>query len=73
MRFHAKLLGKPKKPKLSVVEAKKAAKLLQGLGKTVPSIQVASDGSFVVNAADPSATALDTGNSWDEVLIDGKA
>ena len=57
----------PAKGKLSVVEMKKAVKVLQGIGKPVSGIEAMPDGSFrvlVQHGADASPEA----NPFDEVL-----
>lgn len=57
----------PANGKLSVVEMKKAVKVLQGIGKPVSGIEAMPDGSFrvlVQHGADASPEA----NPFDEVL-----
>lgn len=56
---------KPLKPKLPVTEAKKAAKLLKDLGKSVTGIAMAPDGGFTVTAVDPGTIAANEPNEWD--------
>ena len=80
---HAKAIGQiepePKltKPKLAVVEAKKAMKLLKAHGKSVTGIEMSPQGGFVVYATDPDAPSCKgtsaSGNPWDEVLTHGAA
>lgn len=62
---------KPKKPGFPVVDAKKAAKILEGLGKTVTGIHGHGDGSFTITASTVETTTKHLGNEWDEVLSHG--
>lgn len=64
----AKALPTPKKPHVSITEAKRVAKLLQGLGKTVTGITAAPNGGFTVTAADPATIPANEPNPWDKVL-----
>lgn len=57
-----------KKPSISIVEAKKVAKLLEGKGKTVTGITVTPNGGFTMTAADPATIPAHEPNEWDSVL-----
>ena len=57
--------AKSKKPKFSMTEAKKAAKLLEGMGKIVTGISVTPEGGFAISAAEPGAIAATEPNEWD--------
>ena len=57
----------PANGKLSVVEMKKAVKVLHGLGKSVSGIEGKPDGSFRVLVQHDPETVLDQ-NPFDEVL-----
>lgn len=61
-----------KKPKLSVVELRKAMKLLQSVVKSVGSIEVKRDGGFIVSVPDQATVAVDTANPWDELFADSE-
>lgn len=69
----AKQVWKPKKPKLAVIEAKKAMRLLMAEGMAVAGIQVAPDGGFFVKAINPATAAMGGENPWDEALSNGEA
>ncbi|ODT67279.1 MAG: hypothetical protein ABS75_24060 [Pelagibacterium sp. SCN 63-23] len=64
-------ITKPKKQAFPAVNAKKAAKVLEGLGKTVTGIQVHGDGSFAITASTNEVGATPMKNEWDEVLPHG--
>ena len=57
-----------KKPSLSVVEAKKAIKLLKGVGKSIASIEVLPDGGFRIVATGQGAPTQEPINKFDVVL-----
>jgi len=65
--------SKSKKASFPVVAAKQAAKVLEGLGKSVTGIHGHGDGSFtVVASATPAPSYGDAvPNEWDEVLNHG--
>ncbi|ARE39864.1 hypothetical protein RGUI_1723 [Rhodovulum sp. P5] len=62
----------PANGKLSVVEMKKAAKVLQGIGKPVSGIEAMPDGSFRVLVQHSEPAPPPDSNPWDEVLPDGQ-
>lgn len=54
------------KPKLKVTDAKRLAKAMEKIGKTVTGVEARPDGSIAVSVADP-ASATKT-SYWDKVL-----
>lgn len=59
---------KPKKTGVSVVNVKKLVATVQGMGKSVTSIQASPDGSVTVSIGELSPAGEPTANPWDEVL-----
>ena len=59
---------KPQKPKFPLTQAKKAAKLMKDLGKSVTVIAMPPDGGFTVTAVDPTNFAGSEPNPFDELL-----
>lgn len=59
---------KPKKTGLSVVNVKKLVATVQGMGKSVTSIQASPDGSVTVSIGELSPAGETGANQWDEVL-----
>lgn len=55
-----------KKPKLKVADAKRLAKAMQKIGKTVTGVEARPDGSIAVSVADPATAAKPS--YWDKVL-----